>query len=95
MEARSNRVIAQMTLIVSLLFLFGAPAVAETGGYKTKNFVVSAPTPALAKEIGEMAEKWRHDLSIEWLGSEMPPWSTPSSTRGKKFAKSLSRKSKA
>jgi hypothetical protein len=77
MEARSCRVIAKVTLIVSLLCLFSAPALAESGGYRTKNFMVSAPTPALAKEIGDMAEKWRHDLSIEWLGSEMPPWSTP------------------
>jgi hypothetical protein len=53
---------------------------AETGGYRTKNFVVSASgvsSPALAKEIGDMAEKCRKDLSIEWLGHEMPPWSTP------------------
>jgi hypothetical protein len=81
MEARCCRVIAQMTLIFSLLFFMVALAFAESGGYRTKNFVVSvsgpAATPALAKEVGDMAEKWRHDLSIEWLGSEMPPWSTP------------------
>jgi hypothetical protein len=76
MEARSCRVIAQVTSVL-LLSLLSAPAFAEQGGYRTKNFVVSAPTPALAKEIGDMAEKWRHDLAIEWLGSEMPPWSTP------------------
>jgi hypothetical protein len=69
-----------MTLIVSLLFLFNASVNAETGGYRTKNFVVSvsgANSPALAKEIGDVAEKCRHDLSIEWIGNEMPPWSTP------------------
>ena len=79
MEARSCRVIAQVTSIVSLLFLISTPAYAESGGYRTKNFVVSVspPSAALAKEVGDMAEKCRHDLSIEWLGSEMPPWSTP------------------
>jgi hypothetical protein len=79
MEARSCRVIAQVTSIVSLLFLISTPAYAESGGYRTKNFVVSVspPSAALAKEVGDMAEKCRHDLSIQWLGSEMPPWSTP------------------
>jgi hypothetical protein len=76
MEARFNRVIAPMTFVASVLFLVGAPAVADSGGYRTTNFEVSAPTPALAKEIGDMAEKWRKDLSIEWLGNEMPPWTT-------------------
>jgi hypothetical protein len=76
MEARSCRVIAQLTLIVSLSFLISAPACADVGGYRTTNFEVSAPTPALAKEIGDMAEKYRKDLAIEWIGNEMPPWST-------------------
>jgi hypothetical protein len=46
-------------------------------GYKTRNFTVSAPTPQLAKEIGDAAEAWRRQLAIEWLGKEMPPWSKP------------------
>ena len=46
-------------------------------GYKTTNFVVSAPTPQLAKEIGDTAEVCRRQLAIEWLGEEMPPWSKP------------------
>jgi hypothetical protein len=46
-------------------------------GYKTRNFTVSAPTPQLAKEIGDAAEAWRRKLSIEWLGKEMPTWSKP------------------
>jgi hypothetical protein len=49
--------------------------VAFAAGYRTTNFVVSAPTPALAKEIGDTSEYWRKKLSIEWLGEEMPPWS--------------------
>ena len=41
-------------------------------GYKTTNFVVSAPTPELAKEIGDQAEIYRRQLADEWLGKELP-----------------------
>jgi len=46
-------------------------------GYRTRNFTVSAPSKALAKEIGDAAEGWRQTLSTEWIGKEMPPWSKP------------------
>jgi hypothetical protein len=66
-------------------YLFGVTVVCETivcdsahaAGYKTANFVVSARTPALAKEIGDTAEVWRKKLAIEWLGEPLPPWSKP------------------
>ena len=45
--------------------------------YRTQNFVVEAPTPALAEEIGRMAEHYRHDLAIEWLGAALPNWAQP------------------
>ncbi|MGD9724564.1 MAG: hypothetical protein AB7O59_24990 [Pirellulales bacterium] len=45
--------------------------------YRTKNFVVSAPTPELAREIGDTAEKYRRELAQEWLGQPMPNWSQP------------------
>jgi hypothetical protein len=54
-----------------------APFSAEAAGYKTTNFVVSAPTPQLAKEIGDSAEMWRRNLAMEWLGKELPPWTKP------------------
>ena len=47
----------------------------SAAGYRTTNFTVAAPTPALAKEIGDAAEKFRKELAIEWLGEEMPAWS--------------------
>ena len=46
-------------------------------GYRTANFTVDAPTPRLAKEIGDSAENWRRELAIEWLGKELPNWSRP------------------
>ena len=78
MEARCQRTIVAMALAVGVCFLGPAadPSIqAHAAGYRTTNFVVSAPTPALAKEIGDTAEVWRQKLANEWLGEPMPPWS--------------------
>jgi hypothetical protein len=76
MEARIARVVSTSALIAGLWFLIAASA-AQAAGDKTTNFVVSAPTPQLAKEIGDQAEVYRRDLAIEWLGQELPAWSKP------------------
>ena len=77
MEARCQRTICAMALAVVAYTLgpVASPLPALAAGYRTTNFVVSAPTPALAKEIGDTAEVWRQKLSVEWLGEAMPPWS--------------------
>ena len=75
MEARCQRSIVSMA-VAFVAYSFGAtitPSTCEAAGYRTTNFVVSAPTPALAKEIGDTAEVWRTKLSAEWLGEPMPP----------------------
>jgi hypothetical protein len=51
--------------------------VAAGASYRTPNFVVEAETPELAQEIGRMAEHYRHDLAIQWLGAAMPNWTQP------------------
>ncbi len=56
---------------------FATVAVSQAASYRTANFVIEAPTTELAQEIGKTAEVYRHDLSIEWLGKEMPNWSKP------------------
>ncbi|MBW3597875.1 MAG: hypothetical protein KY475_11445 [Planctomycetes bacterium] len=45
--------------------------------YRTANFVVQAPTPALAQQVGDSAETWRRRLAIDWLGKELPAWQRP------------------
>lgn len=55
----------------------GIGAVAAAAGHRTANFIVEAPTPALARRIGDAAEQYRHDLAIEWLGQPLPRWSRP------------------
>ena len=76
MEARFARFVSFSTLLIGCCLspLGLSPSAA---GYKTTNFTVSAPTPQLAKEIGDQAEVYRKQLAIEWLGQELPPWSKP------------------
>ena len=77
MEARflgaARPLVATATAIVGLFFSLPVHA----AGYRTTNFVVDAPTPALAKEIGDTAEVCRKSLSIDWLGYEIPQWAEP------------------
>lgn len=57
-------------LIVGALASVGA-------GYTTPNFVVTAPTATLAKQVGEAAEVYRKELAIEWTGKPLPGnWSS-------------------
>lgn len=43
--------------------------------YRTTNFTVDAPTPPMARQIGEAAEHFRREMAQQWLGKELPPWS--------------------
>ena len=53
-------------------------ALASLGAsFRTQNFVVEAPTPQIAKQIGDYAEHYRREKALLWLGQEMPPWSEP------------------
>lgn len=46
--------------------------------YATANFtVVNAPTPELARDFCETAERCRADLARYWLGKTLPDWSAP------------------
>src|SRR5436309_1931225 len=45
--------------------------------YQTPNFVVTAPTPEMAQQIGQAAEKYRREIARDWLGYVMPEWSKP------------------
>ncbi|WP_146395558.1 hypothetical protein [Pseudobythopirellula maris] len=53
---------------------------AHAAVHRTKNFVVNAPTPQLAREIADSAEAWRERLAIEWIGEPMPDWTEPCKT---------------
>jgi hypothetical protein len=42
--------------------------------YPTTNFVVEAPTPQIAQQVGQLAEYYRKEKAMLWLGHEMPSW---------------------
>jgi hypothetical protein len=49
--------------------------------FRTPNFLIMAPSPQLARAVGEAAEAFRRDLAIHWLGAELPPWPNPCPVR--------------
>lgn len=55
-----------------------AGVILSTGAsYRTTNFVVEAPTPQIAEQVGKWAEYYRRDKAHQWLGKEMQDWPTP------------------
>ncbi len=81
MEARVCRAATPVVLAV-VFAVFHCPA-SFGAGYRTTNFTVDAPTPQLAKEIGDAAERWRAELAQEWLGKQLPNWSKPCPIKAK------------
>lgn len=65
--------IALLTLFASL---FLSPGRCDAQ-YRTANFVVYAQHPALAKQVGDLAEKYRAELAELWLGKTLPNWPQP------------------
>jgi len=81
MDARSvrstPRPLTHARLILVLLpGLLGA-------SYRTTNFTVEARTPEAARAVAERAEHCRKTIAIQWLGRELPAWSTPCPIRVK------------
>jgi hypothetical protein len=44
---------------------------------RSANFIIETPDPVFARQVAQTAEKFRHDLAIEWIGKAMPNWSQP------------------
>lgn len=64
-------------LAAALVLALAATQHADAASHRTSNFIVTAPTKAFAVEVAEAAERYRHDLAIEWLGEELPQWHSP------------------
>ncbi len=64
-------------VLVMLIFSGWSQRIVCGADHRTENFLVTAPTDALAVEIAESAERFRHDLAIEWLGHPLPRWAAP------------------
>ncbi len=60
--------------ILALALVLVAPALASAATYNTDNFTVQAPTAELARKFGNMAEFYREEKALQWLGRKMPQW---------------------
>jgi len=72
---RVCRAVGSVALGCSLL------ASAHAASFRTQNFIIQAPSPQLARAVGEAAEKYRHDLAEYWLGQPLRPWPAPCPVR--------------
>jgi hypothetical protein len=59
------------------LILVAAIFASMGASYRTTNFLVEAPTPQIAEQVGQWAEFYRKEKAIQWLNREMPPWPEP------------------
>ncbi|MDR3632854.1 MAG: hypothetical protein P4L84_03405 [Isosphaeraceae bacterium] len=75
MEARRVRLALQHRIVAILAAAF-LPCLGGAS-HRTKNFVVEASTPEIAKTIAEHAEVCRVSIARAWLGQELPAWPAP------------------
>jgi hypothetical protein len=61
-------------LAISTIATAGEGRFERDGSYSTANFRVYAASKELAEKFGTMAEHYRKEKAVEWLGSEMPTW---------------------
>ncbi len=73
---RARLCLVSSAFCVSLL-LAGNASTCIAASYRTANFIVSAPTAEFAQKTGDLAEQYRRDLAVEWLGHELPRWRRP------------------
>lgn len=66
-------------ICLAALALCSLAAMDRPRGYteRSRNFVVTAPTHEIAKQIAQQAEIYRHKLAVEWLGKPLPAWKAP------------------
>lgn len=74
MEANRLERPALVGLSLVVLWLGTAASAAE---HRSTNFVVSAPTAEIARQVAETAENSRRELALAWLGRTLPDWYRP------------------
>jgi hypothetical protein len=67
----------RLRILTTLCACLAAAAPLEAASVRTPNFVVETATQELAQEFGKLAEKYRREKALEWLGQEMPRWASP------------------
>jgi hypothetical protein len=59
---------------IALVAAVFVPSLAHGAGFRTRNFVVDAPSAQAARAVGERAEIYRKSIALAWLGRELPAW---------------------
>lgn len=73
---------ARASVFIAVLVAVAMQAgVSQAANFRTRNFLVEAHTPQLAREVGDAAERFRDELATYWTGSPLPPWPTPCPVR--------------
>lgn len=44
---------------------------------RSSNFIIETSDASYAEQVAQAAERYRHDLAVEWLGKPMPNWAQP------------------
>ena len=58
--------------------LLGVAIIMSLGAsHRSKNFLVTASSAPLAKEVCLAAETFRKEMALEWLGQQLPDWAQP------------------
>ncbi len=65
-----DALIPRIVVLTAVLASLGA-------SYRTPNFIVTANSGSLAREIGDAAETYRAELAQQWLGRKLPRWPQP------------------
>ncbi len=77
MTLRWNRLLSATAILLCIVVrpVLGAEGEFDRdGSYKTANFRVVASSRDLSEKFGDLAEHYRREKAIEWLGREMPTW---------------------
>jgi hypothetical protein len=61
----------------SIVFVLIAAVSSMGASWRTQNFIIEAPTQAIAQQAGQYAEEYRRQKALQWLGREMPAWNEP------------------
>lgn len=64
-------------LCIAALALCAGSLSAAPVRVRTTNFLVEAPDENIARQFGQMAEHYRKQKAVEWLGQEIPNWTSP------------------
>ena len=71
-----RRILLAMFAVSAIIWQSAAPTFAfqRVAPVASQNFVVYAEDPSFARRIANEAERFRRELSLEWLGYEIKPW---------------------